>query len=724
MSSQSSVPEITELESFIAEGFNFLTHGLGPFVSNRTGTTLSQDPSVYLRDMLHSWNSAFYRLGSQVKSGVECIRDFRNLWAHRGPYTGDDVLLLLLAMRQVLRAVSAGDEADGVEALLRAHGALLFRGAGPERRSDPELSELRQQVADMQAQLGAISSRLEESPVLGSFVPVELVIDEGASSVLSILLVDQQPEADSVVLGETHINPRILTPQFFLGRGWSAVSAGNYDAGCAYFSRALELDSRVADEVSAGISGVHCGRGAVFFEAEDFAGALSEFSSGLDHQPTSTPLFSNRALTYERLGNFEDAFADWSEALRLDPGNHRFWWRRARLCLFELGEYDRSVADFTGCLRLQPGEYSSYFLRAQAHWGGGHPELAIPDFDISIEMGFNIRDSYLSRGICRSEIGDYAGAVSDISEFLKCESGDYSAYLFRCEAYLCLASTPRIFGPGGDGWLSLPRPGRGGDEWISLARLALADCDSAVSLAPEVLLVYNIRGVIHLSLSEFALAGSDFNTCIRLSPESDEGYFNRGTVRREEGSYADSLQDFRLSLHLFGDDRNGKERVLAQIRLAEELRDGVAGYDRAVQEAPDDPANWHLRGLFYLGVENFPLAVDDFNRALAAAPGDAEVLNDLGWGRWRCDELDEAYNAYSRAIELNPSLAQPYYNRAWVSRRRQLLADALSDFSLAIACDPDYAAAYEHRGICYFDLGDFDAAQQDFDSAKVLGFRP
>ena len=49
---------------------------------------------------------------------------------------------------------------------------------------------------------------------------------------------------------------------------------------------------------------------------------------------------------------------------------------------------------------------------------------------------------------------------------------------------------------------------------------------------------------------------------------------------------------------------------------------------------------------------------------------------------------------------------------------------AYDDFSQAISLNPDYAAAYQRQGISYFDIGEWDLAQADFEMARSLGFRP
>ena len=201
-------------------------------------------------------------------------------------------------------------------------------------------------------------------------------------------------------------------------------------------------------------------------------------------------------------------------------------------------------------------------------------------------------------------------------------------------------------------------------------------------------------------------------------------YFERGVTNLLAENYETAVSDFEIVVDQAPDDvltasaEAGKE-------LASLLLRHLTEYDRHIEENPDDPQVWHLRGVHYLyDREDYGLAVSDFSEAIRLDADNAEVWKDLGWAHYQQGENDLAYDDYSRAIEIKPDLAEAWYYRAWVWRRRGDPRRAIEDFDQAIAIRPDYAAAYQHRGISYSDLVRLEQAQADFKMAWSLGFRP
>jgi serine/threonine protein kinase len=114
----------------------------------------------------------------------------------------------------------------------------------------------------------------------------------------------------------------------------------------------------------------------------------------------SAAALARRAREHERKGDWEGAIADYTEALRLDPGSALVHYHRA--CAFgEKGAWDRAAADCTEALRLDP-------------------RLAI---------------AYLGRGVARERTGDLDGALADYREALRLEPQSAAARESLTRAY-------------------------------------------------------------------------------------------------------------------------------------------------------------------------------------------------------------------------------------------------------------------------------------------------
>ncbi|KFR10067.1 Mitochondrial import receptor subunit TOM34, partial [Opisthocomus hoazin] len=80
--------------------------------------------------------------------------------------------------------------------------------------------------------------------------------------------------------------------------------------------------------------------------------AVEKYSESLKlNQECAT--YTNRALCYLALKQYEDAVQDCTEALRLDPKNVKALYRRAQ-ALKELKDYKSSIADIKSLLKTEP----------------------------------------------------------------------------------------------------------------------------------------------------------------------------------------------------------------------------------------------------------------------------------------------------------------------------------------------------------------------------------
>jgi TolB-like protein/DNA-binding winged helix-turn-helix (wHTH) protein/tetratricopeptide (TPR) repeat protein len=142
------------------------------------------------------------------------------------------------------------------------------------------------------------------------------------------------------------------------------------------------------------------------------------------------------------------------------------------------------------------------------------------------------------------------------------------------------------------------------------------------------------------------------------------------------------------------------------------------GYDKALADAREalalapDLAQAHLAlALVSDGILNFTQASEAFERALALAPGNAEILREGARFEARMGHFDAGVAAARRAVVLDP-LARQSHTRLgqalYAARRYQ---EAVAAFAEVISLDPDFKAAYGNRGLAYYGLGDLERAR-------------
>lgn len=114
-----------------------------------------------------------------------------------------------------------------------------------------------------------------------------------------------------------------------------------------------------------------------------------------------------------------------------------------------------------------------------------------------------------------------------------------------------------------------------------------------------------------------------------------------------------------------------------------------------------------------------PRTFADYNRAIQAAPTDANLYYNRGTIRSRNDN-SLAIADYTQAITLDPNLVQAYAARAISYTQIDRLTDAITDADRAISLNPDLKWAYHVRGTARSYTGDNQGAIADFTRCTQL----
>jgi TolB-like protein len=156
--------------------------------------------------------------------------------------------------------------------------------------------------------------------------------------------------------------------------------------------------------------------------------------------------------------------------------------------------------------------------------------------------------------------------------------------------------------------------------------------------------------------------------------------------------------------------------VAGQATSASAIR---AGFDKALIDArkaialTPDLAEGHLAlaGYFEEGALDFSQANEEYERALALAPGDARVLRDYGIFAVAMGRAEAGINAARRAVLLDPlsRATHLYLGQSLFYARRY--REALGPFEDALALDPEQRDAYGLHALAYYSLGDYERAR-------------
>src|SRR6185437_589609 len=154
------------------------------------------------------------------------------------------------------------------------------------------------------------------------------------------------------------------------------------------------------------------------------------------------------------------------------------------------------------------------------------------------------------------------------------------------------------------------------------------------------------------------------------------------------------------------------EEVATGPAVRENFKDAEADARRAVALAPElGQAHMALANLLESGTLDFSRANEEFERAVALAPGDAQLLRVSGSFAVDMGHFDAAIATMRRAIILDP-LSFPgradLGNVLYAARR---YGEAATAFAAAISLNPDSKQGYALRGLALLGLGDLEGAR-------------
>jgi TolB-like protein/Flp pilus assembly protein TadD len=170
----------------------------------------------------------------------------------------------------------------------------------------------------------------------------------------------------------------------------------------------------------------------------------------------------------------------------------------------------------------------------------------------------------------------------------------------------------------------------------------------------------------------------------------------------------------------------------AEVATGAAIREGFEKADadarQAIALAPDlGEAHLALAFVSEQGNLDFAQAREEYERALALAPGNSEILRESGRFNALMGHFDAAIAALRRAVVLDPLARSSHLalGRALYLARRY--EEAATAFGQVISLDPVFKMAYGEQGLAFYGLGDLQSTRaacetqrDDWDSKYCL----
>lgn len=145
-------------------------------------------------------------------------------------------------------------------------------------------------------------------------------------------------------------------------------------------------------------------------------------------------------------------------------------------------------------------------------------------------------------------------------------------------------------------------------------------------------------------------------------------------------------------------------------------------YDRLLNLDPAHAMAWRNRAICFERLGDVENAIQSHKKAVEANPKLQHSFSALGRLHAGLGRIEESLNFYSLAIKANPKSATAHYNRGWANGLQKRWLEAIADYSNAIKINPKRRDALINRGNAYKLLQKFDKAIADY--SKLIEYYP
>ena len=149
-------------------------------------------------------------------------------------------------------------------------------------------------------------------------------------------------------------------------------------------------------------------------------------------------------------------------------------------------------------------------------------------------------------------------------------------------------------------------------------------------------------------------------------------------------------------------------------------RAALEWFDKAIEADPGNATAFYNRGLALQQLRQLDTALASYDRAVSIKPDYSDAHFNRGNLLRELQQFEAALASYERAIVSKPDHAEAYLNRGNVQRQLRRAAAALSSYDRAIAMRPEYGEAHANRGHALHDLKEYEAAIASYDRALEL----
>jgi tetratricopeptide (TPR) repeat protein len=137
--------------------------------------------------------------------------------------------------------------------------------------------------------------------------------------------------------------------------------------------------------------------------------------------------------------------------------------------------------------------------------------------------------------------------------------------------------------------------------------------DEAIKLNPNSDRAYYNRGTIFLNLNKYQQAVDDFNKALKLNPKRFEAYLNRGDTWSNLGEISKAIADYKSAIQLKPNDSHPYINLGIALQSIKDYSGALAAYQQALKIAPQKSDIYYSRGITFTDMQRLSEALSDYD---------------------------------------------------------------------------------------------------------------
>lgn len=435
-----------------------------------------------------------------------------------------------------------------------------------------------------------------------------------------------------------------------------------------------------------------------YYKFDQYLRALSDIDNAIKYAPKDDSdllfqCYSLRGDTYQMLGKFEEALADYTQALNIDPTSFMALYQKANT-EYELGRYADAKADYSRMRANNARSAEALTGLARIAVKENNLGLASSYMDDAVSMMPADSDIYIRRSSIRQMLGNNTGAVDDLIMAISIDSA------------------PKAFS----------RLVEISNEDYPAVVTALSN---AVSQAPDQGMFYYIRGVIAQAHNHFPAAIADFQKII------DDNMYNYAGIYGSLAECYYALCDFDRALENInqaigmGADNAPYKITLSKICRAQgRHQQALDAVDAALERMPRSQEAQMQKGLCLYSLGKYDQASTIFGELIMDDPN--APMNFMMQAWTLADGLGKAQNAtaiYKRMLDIDSDWSKPNSLRGFPLLFTDKTKDALQWAQQIIDDNRDTDGSVNYMAAClYAQAGETEKAYECIENALNKGY--